>query len=171
MTRLLLPSLVGVLLGFVQTGLFLQLAFTLSSSITTYLTITLCWLIGSAIGVLFLTRLRWSLVQYLLLAMFAYALCGIMLVLQPFETRLLPLYAVAIVAIGVYPGVFFQRMTGRYSARSLFFFENNGFIVGVVISTLAFMVAGQIVLWIVPMVISLYLAFAERPFIERPHVQ
>lgn len=160
MARLILPSLVGVLLGFVQTGLFLQLAFTLSSSITTYLTITLCWLIGSVIGVLFMTRLGWTLTQHLILTMAAYALCGITLASQPFETRLLPIYAVAIIVIGVYPGVFFERLKPRYSARSLFFLENNGFIVGVVVSTLAFMFFGQAILWIVPMVISVYLAVA-----------
>ena len=45
------PSIVGLMLGLFQTGLFFQLAFTLSSSFRTYLMVTVCWLIGSAIGV------------------------------------------------------------------------------------------------------------------------
>ncbi|MDZ4766788.1 MAG: hypothetical protein SGI73_19795 [Chloroflexota bacterium] len=160
--RLFLPAWVGVLLGFIQTGLFLQLAFTLSSSITTYLMITLCWLVGSVFGVLVLAQRGGSLARYLLIAMLAYGACGVMLVLQPFETRLLPLYGVAIILIGVYPGVFFQRMTPLSSARTVFFLENNGFIVGIIVSTIAFMFFGQVVLWIVPVVISLYLAFMTK---------
>src|SRR6185436_6702564 len=49
--RWVYPSLVGILLGLLQTGLFFQLTFTLSSSFRTFLMITVCWLLGSAVGI------------------------------------------------------------------------------------------------------------------------
>ena len=52
----LYPVGVGLLLGLLQTGLLLQLSFTLSSGFGTYLLLTVCWLTGGALGVLGLAR-------------------------------------------------------------------------------------------------------------------
>jgi hypothetical protein len=153
-THALYPSLVGLLLGLVQTGLFLQLAFTLSSSIGTFLLVTLCWLLGSALGVLYAAKLRWTMDIFLWLALAAYAMCAFILNLVPFDTRLWPFYGLLIVVSGLYPGVFFARMAPVYQARTLFLLENNGFIVGLVLGTLLFMLVGRIALWIVPLLLA-----------------
>jgi hypothetical protein len=148
--RRIYPSLVGLLLGLLQTGLFLQLAFTLSSSIGTFLLVTLCWLLGSAVGVTYLAKKRWPASHYLLVALLAYAACVVMLNAAPFNTRWWPVYGLLIVLTGFYPGVFFARMSPVYRARTLFLRENNGFIVGLVLGSLLFMLLGRAALWVTP---------------------
>ncbi len=149
-----LPFAVGLLLGVLQTGLFFQLTFTLSSGFGTYLLITLCWLSGGALGSAFAARIPLTLYLLQVIMLAAYALCGLGVLAFPFNTQLVPLYAVLIGAAGVYPGVFFARMGARLSARMLFFWENNGFIVGLVVCTFAFMFGGRLVLWLLPAVLA-----------------
>jgi hypothetical protein len=148
------PALVGLLLGLLQTGLFFQLAFTLSSSIATFLLVTLCWLLGSAIGVLYMGKSRVPTTAFLVLALAAYAVCVLMLQAAPFNTRWWLVYGGLIVLSGFYPGVFFARMATVYTARSLFLRENNGFIVGLVLGSLLFMLLGRAALWVAPAVIA-----------------
>ena len=148
------PALVGLLLGSLQTGLYFQLSFTLSSSFTTFLMVTLCWLIGSAIGVRVLQRMRLPLNGFLLLALLAYFACAVLLNAAPFNTQVWPLYALLIIVTGFYPGVFFARLGAVYRARDLFFRENNGFILGLVSSTLLFMLFGRAALWLLPLLIA-----------------
>lgn len=147
------PVLVGVLLGLLQTGLFFQLSFTLSSSFGTYLMITVCWLAGSAVGV---TMARQGVApqgraSLLLGGVAAYFACAVLLAAFPFNSALTPLYATLTAATGLYPGVFFVRMGRVYTARALFFRENNGFILGVTGGTLAFMLIGRSILWAAPL--------------------
>jgi hypothetical protein len=152
MSRRFYPSLVGLLLGLLQTGLFFQLSFTLSSSFGTFLMVTFCWLAGSAVGVFWLARhLRWDTRLFLALALLAYGCCALLLNLAPFDTRLWPVYAALVVVTGIYPGVFFARFSAVHRARTLFLWENNGFIAGLVLGTLLFMVTGRIALWIAPL--------------------
>src|SRR5579885_672944 len=105
--RAFYPIIVGLLLGTLQTGFYFQLTFTLSSGFGTYLLVTLCWLAGSMIGVLWAARQTVSTLAVLLLALNAYILTSLLLLLQPFNTTLFPLYGALIVVVGVYPGVFF----------------------------------------------------------------
>ncbi|HEX2908010.1 MAG TPA: hypothetical protein VHO69_14165 [Phototrophicaceae bacterium] len=144
------PSLVGLLLGLLQTGLFFQLTFTLSSSFRTFLMVTVCWLSGSVIGIRLARLARLPLNGFVLLALLSYFGCVILLGLAPFNTQLWPVYAALIGLTGLYPGVFFVRLGDYYAARALFFKENNGFIVGLVSGTLFFLVAGRAALWILP---------------------
>jgi hypothetical protein len=143
--------MVGLLLGLLQTGLFFQLSFTLSSSFGTFLMVTFCWLAGSAVGVFWLARLRWNTRLFLGLALLAYGCCALLLNLAPFDTRLWPVYAALVVITGIYPGVFFARFSAVYRARMLFLWENNGFIAGLVLGTLLFLMIGRIALWIAPL--------------------
>jgi hypothetical protein len=167
-SRQIYPALVGLLLGLLQTGLFLQLASTLSSSIGTFLLVTLCWLLGSAVGVTYLAKKRWPTNAYLLVALLAYAACIVILNAAPFNTRWWPLYGLLIVLTGFYPGVFFARMSAVYRARTLFLGENNGFIVGLVLGSLFFMLLGRAALWAVPIVVAalLYVMGEPRPVLQ-----
>lgn len=152
------PMLVGVVLGLLQSGLFFQLTFTLSSSFRTFLLITICWLLGSAVGTQIATRIRLPLNGFLVLALVAYGLCGILLVLAPFNTQIWLIYAALIFIMGMYPGVFFVRMRDHYRARALFFRENNGFILGLVLGTVLFIGVGRASLWIAPVVCAVFIA-------------
>jgi hypothetical protein len=153
------PFMVGVLLGLMQTGLFFQLTFTLSSSFGSYLLVTLCWIGGSAFGVMLLAGWRVPLWGFLLLALAGYGLVSGILISRPFDTRLWVFYAVLIGLTGVYPGVFFARMAAFFTARTLFLWENNGFIAGLLGCTLLFMAFGRVVLWVVPVMVAVLILF------------
>jgi hypothetical protein len=164
--RWVYPALVGLLLGTLQTGLYFQLSFTLSSSFTTFLMVTLCWLIGSVIGVRILQGMHLPLNSFLGLALAAYFFCAVLLNAAPFNTQLWPLYALLIVVTGCYPGVFFARLGAVYSARDLFFRENNGFILVLISSTLLFLLFGRITLWLMPILMAVVVFFSDT--IVRP---
>ena len=165
--RAIYPTLVGLLLGTLQTGLYFQLTFTLSSGFGTYLLVTLCWLLGSVIGVLWVARQRLSTLAVLLLATCAYLLCCVLLLIMPFNTALVPFYAVLIVLVGVYPGVFFARTSALYRVGVLFFRENNGFIIGLALGTLLFMLLGRPILWVSPLLLIACLVVSGR-LLDRP---
>ena len=158
--RWIYPSLVGLLLGFLQTGLYFQLSFTLSSSFTTFLMVILCWLIGSVLGVRVLQGMRLRLNGFLLLTLLAFFACAVLLNAVPFNTQLWPLYAILIIVMGFYPGVFFARLGEHYSARDLFFRENNGFILGLISSTLLFLLLGRSALWLMPILMAALVFFS-----------
>lgn len=153
--KVIYPVLVGLMLGLLQTGLFFQLTSTLSSGFGTYLMITLCWLVGSALGVLGLAKFPLKMASLLLVAFASYALCGILLSRFPFETGLWPVYGVLVAVMGTYPGLFFANMASSYRARSLFLLENNGFILGLVAGTLLLLLVGRAALWITPALVGL----------------
>lgn len=170
--RAIYPSLVGLLLGLLQTGLFFQLSFTLSSSFRTFLMITVCWLLGSVIGLRFAKQITWSLNAVLVVALVAYFACVILLAVAPFQTQIWPLYAGLIVLMGLYPGLFFARLSGYYSAGTLFFRENNGFILGLISETLLFLVLGRSALWTMPILAASIVILCTTAFFresaERP---
>jgi hypothetical protein len=155
----LYPVLVGLLLGLLQTGLFFQLSFTLSSSFGTFLLVTLCWLMGSAVGVLLLARTPHPTLVFLGVALLAYGAVAGLLAAAPFVTSLWPLYGLLVLLTGFYPGVFFARSAPLYSARTLFARENNGFIAGLVVGTILFMLMGRIVLYILPLMVAVLVAW------------
>lgn len=168
------PALVGILLGLLQTGLFFQLSFTLSSSFRTYLMITVCWLLGSCVGLWAAKRVRLHLNGFAILALAAYFACVVLLGLAPFNTQLWPVYGILIMLTGLYPGVFFVRLGEFYTARQLFFRENNGFIIGLVTSTLLFLAIGRTALWAMPVlavgiVVPCTLLFYHRVGLDLPH--
>lgn len=161
--RAIYPALVGLLLGTLQTGLYFQLTFTLSSGFGTYLLVTICWLFGSLIGVLWIGQRRIATGAILLLSLIAYAVCSLLLLAQPFNTTLFPLYGGLIALVGIYPGVFFARSAAIYRADVLFFRENNGFIAGLAAGTLLFMLFGRPVLWLPPLILACGLLLTGTP--------
>lgn len=157
------PSIVGVLLGVLQTGLFFQLSFTLSSSFGTFLMITLGWLAGNAIGVSFATRMPLYTSVFVIFSLGCYFACTLLVGAMPFNTQLWPIYIIFITFVGLYPGVFFARMGRIYPARMLFFRENNGFIVGLISGTLLFLLFGRMVLWLMPLILGVVVLVTPEP--------
>jgi hypothetical protein len=154
------------MLGLLQTGLYFQLTSTLSSGFGTYLMVTLCWLLGSALSVSFGAKFSMRTEVLLVFALLSYGCCGVLLSQMPFETQLWPFYAVLVVFIGTYPGLFFARMAAAYQARRLFLLENNGFIVGLVSGTILLMLGGQMTLWVTPVVVALAILVLREPLPE-----
>jgi hypothetical protein len=156
------PALVGLLLGLLQTGLYFQLSFMLSSSFRTFLLVTVCWLMGSVVGIGLAKRVQVSLSGFILLALAAYFTCVLLLVEAPFQAQLWPVYAALIMLTGLYPGVFFVRMGAFYRARDLFFRENNGFITGLVAGTLLYLLVGRMALWVLPSILAVVLIVCDE---------
>lgn len=166
MIRGLYPPITGILFGLLQTGLYFQLSFALSSSFQTFLMITVCWLMGSAIGVQiarYTTLGQMSVNGLFLLMLAAYFGCAALLSAEPFNTRLWPAYALLIIVTGLYPGVFFVRMGRIYTAKRLFLWENNGFIIGIITATLLFLLMGRSVLWAAPLIFSAAIFIIPEP--------
>jgi hypothetical protein len=157
------PLVVGLLLGVMQTGLFFQLTFTLSSSFGTYLMVLLAWLVGSAAGVVVLSRAHLPTRVFLLVALWAYLAVCLLLSIAPFQSAFWPVYAALVLANGLYAGVFFGRMSPAYTARALLLWENNGFILGLVGTTVLFMLMGRALLWAAPIVVALVVAALHEP--------
>lgn len=167
--RWLYPSLVGLLLGLLQTGLFFQLSSTLSSGIRTFLMITVCWLLGSVIGIRVARQTSFHLNRFVLLALVGYFGCVLLLQIAPYNTQLWFVYAILIILSGLYPGVFFVRFSDHYRARDLFFRENNGFILGLVTGTFAILLLGRAALWVLPVLLAaLVIVCTNRRLIGEP---
>jgi hypothetical protein len=162
------PALVGLLLGLLQTGLYFQLSFMLSSSIRTFLLVTVCWLVGSVVGIGLAKRVQAGLNIFILLALAAYFACVLLLAAAPFQTQLWPVYAALIMLTGLYPGVFFVRMGALYRARDLFFRENNGFIAGLIAGTILYLLVGRAALWILPSALALVLIAGGKRLLPSP---
>ena len=165
---LVFPVIVGILLGLLQTGLFFQLAFTLSSSFRTFLMITVCWLFGSAIGLRLPKQDPWQINIFIVLAVLSYFACVALLAIAPFDTELWPVYSLFIVIMGLYPGVFFARFSDYYTARMLFFCENNGFIIGLIGNTLLFLMFGRWILWSLPILMAGIVILGTTAFFQNP---
>lgn len=166
----LFPTLVGLLLGLLQTGLFFQLSLSMSSGFMTYLLITLCWLLGSVIGVRYVAPTFVSQRAMLVLMMVSFFLIGFMVNAQPFNTQFVPLYGGLTILAGLYPGIFFARLSETYTARLLFFWENNGFILGMVSTTLLFMIVGRIIVILLPLCLAVIVWWYSDSMANRPDV-
>jgi hypothetical protein len=153
--RRLYPFVVGLLFGVVQTGYFFQLNFALASTYGTFLLVTLAWLTGSIIG------LRASRVSFLTLhrgpwiCLLPYFVTMLLLNAFPFQSNLWPLYGLLILISGIFSGLFFARLGDIIRpVRRLFFVENNGFFLGIVACTMAYLLLGRVVLWILPLALA-----------------
>jgi hypothetical protein len=162
------PVLVGVYLGLLQTGYFFQLTLMLSSGFTTYLMVTLCWLAGSAAGAGYLHRRAIGLKLLLVAGLLTYGICAALVMALPFNTSLWLVYAALVFVTGIFPGVFFARLSQVYPAGTLFFRENNGFLIGLVLGTLLFMLQGRATLWVMPVICGALLLVMPVPETPTP---
>ncbi len=149
--RWVYPFLAGLLFGVVQTGYFFQLNFALASTYGTFLLVTLAWLSGSIVG---LRASRMPILSLHLgpwLCFLPYVVTHFVLNAFPFQSNLWPLYGALVLISGTFSGLFFARLGEVIRpVRWLFFTENNGFLLGIVGCTLAYLVLGRPALWLLP---------------------
>lgn len=132
MTARLWAFLFGVELALLQTGSFFHLQVRLTAAYPSYLTVLLTWLAGSIIG-LRLGRGRSSrmLIIWSVAALLTYYGSYLLLLRFPYDLTLLPIHGAATLTAGIAAGLFFATARPLLaSASPLFFWENNGFIVG-----------------------------------------
>lgn len=129
---------VGLWLATLQVNLFFALQTYLSSSVLSWTLLVGCWLMGSILGV------RWlrpgDSPKLISLAFAGALLCQFLLLNYPYRLSLLPLHALLLVAVGLYPGYFFQAERSHFTRPGqLFFWETLGFVLGLLISVPALM--------------------------------
>lgn len=125
----------GLWLGATQVVLYYQLQAQCSSAVTTYLILLSGWLLGATVGVwLEARRLTPSLIAVTGLAPLA---VDYLLAHYPYRVDLLGLYALLIALTALFAGHFFAAEKQNFNpVGQLFFWENNGFVVGLALGGL-----------------------------------
>lgn len=143
----------GLLFAACQVGYFVRMEFNLSSTYVSYYATIGLWLLGSLAG---LALRRRELGTPLLLAgLAAYYLQGAVLARSPYDFGLLPLYGLCIFTTALYSGHFFRWARRSFgSAKSLFFHENNGFLLGYLLAVAQLLLHGQVSQQVLPAVLA-----------------
>ncbi len=145
----------GFIFAFMQFGFLLMLQINVTSTYVTYALVTICWMAGALAGL-------WikSLNPFWLMAIqpVAFYLAYLLATYAPFASFTFPLAASLVAAAGLWAGRFFPEMlkAGKRT-DSLFFHENNGFIVGVLCFFVGFTMLGRPFLLAVPMIFVIVL--------------
>lgn len=149
--------LTGLHLAIMQFSYFFVLLINVTSTYITYMVIVLSWMFGTLLG-LFWTRLN----AFYALAggVLAYYSIFLLVVNDPLSPAMLPTAGLGVAVTGLWAGRFFVVLQPLFeSPDRLFFYENNGFLVGIIAVFLGFTLAGQIFLiWVPGLSVTLLLA-------------
>lgn len=138
--------LTGLHFAFLQFSYLLLLQINISSTYITYAIIVMSWMAGTVIG------LWWEKLQAsggLIIGILSYYTVYALVVNHPFSALTLPVSAVGVALAGLWAGRFFVVMLPLFKrADSLFFHENNGFLLGIVSVLVGFTLLGRpFMLW------------------------
>ncbi len=134
--------LVGVWLASLQFSLFLSLQLLLSSAYVTYAIVIVSWIIGGALGV-WIPPGRFSRILILMAGTTPYLSFWI-LAAFPYDTGTLAVHSLLVTITALYGGHFFQHFRHGFSRiGDLFFWENNGFILGLLVSLAGYIFWGR----------------------------
>ncbi len=137
--------LCGFLFAFLQFSYFFILESNVSSSGLTYLATTCAWIFGAILG-LFIEKKQSPFIEntMLLSAIAAFYIVSLLIGRNPFDLSWFWAYMILISTSGIYAGYFFNANREQYSAiKKLFFWENNGFMMGLLTSFLGFTLLGK----------------------------
>lgn len=143
----------GLLFALVQSGLFFQLQLRLTAAYPSFLTVTLAWLIGSLVGLWVGRRKPGStgFLAWMAASLVGYYLVMVLLRRFPYTIELLPVMGLLIVMCGVQAGHFFGANRSLFdSSASLFFWENNGFLLGWIVGYAGYVRFGNAFHWASP---------------------
>jgi hypothetical protein len=150
----------GADLGVVQLSYTFLLEAHLTSRTVSYFAALGCWLVGVLLG-LWLRRPALFL-PLLLAGTGAYYLAWAIIHTLPFDFRLLPAALACVTASGLLAGYFFPWAAGRFARlKLLFLHENNGFLLGSVVSLFGLVHAGERYLALAPGAAALLVAAAH----------
>lgn len=143
----------GLYFAACQVGFFTYLEFNLSSTFVSYYATIGVWLLGGFVGLLL--RKDALTIPLLLGGLGAYYLHPFVLAKFPFDMRLLPIYLSFIFVTALYSGYFFRHAGQSFrSAKSIFFHENNGFLVGYMLAVVELLLYGQVTQQVLPLVMA-----------------
>lgn len=155
-----LTLVMGAHLAVVQLSYTFLLEAYLTSRTVSFFTTLGCWLVGVLIGL-------WPRRQTLFLPLLcvgggSYYLAWLIIRGVPFQFRLLPCALACVTASGLLAGYFFPWSAGRFTrVKLLFLHENNGFLVGTVLSLVGLVYAGERYLALAPGLTTLLVAAAH----------
>jgi hypothetical protein len=133
---------VGVWLAVLQVVLFMSLEMLLSSAFLTYLVVVGAWLIGAVAGV-WIPRGRWSAALPVAAGVAPYGVYALLL-RYPFATPLIWAHGGLIALTALFAGQFFQQERTTFRRiGTLFFWENTGFIVGLIVGLVGVVLGGR----------------------------
>jgi hypothetical protein len=114
----------------------------LSSAYITYFSVVLAWICGSWAGLRITFQGREM--YFALLALGSIYLAYFLANTFPFQMRFLPLYILLVISSSIYAGYFFRTQRKLFAqVKYLFFWENLGFIFGLISSFLGFILIGK----------------------------
>ncbi len=145
----LIPVMAGLHFGILQISLYFIIECFVTATYLGYFAVTIAWLTGVIINLkhnFFKTWKRSLTVSYLSLAV----LSLITATTPPYHI-LLPVIFIFIVLVAAPAGHFFKSYSGSMAASALFFHENNGFVLGFVLSTAGFIQWGINYIYIAPL--------------------
>ncbi len=154
MIEILYVFICGLFFGLIQFSFFFILESNMSSAGLTYLTTTCGWLLGVLSGLALSKRGRPTEMEAVFLSPLLYYAFIAVISRFPYDTRFLPLYVVLIAGSALYGGLFFTANQKRFAqVKHLFFWENNGFMAGILSSFLGVTLAGESFLKIWPVIL------------------
>ena len=161
---------VGGWLAVLQVVLFLSLVLLLSSAFLTFVTVTFSWLLGAAAGV-WIPRGRWSRALLGASCLAPYVSMAL-LELAPFQTGLTAIHGLLAGVTALFGGQIYQQE--RESFRrigALFFWENNGFVLGLILGVIGFVLFGTPFLYLAPalgLAVVVAVDQIRRPLAQKP---
>lgn len=144
--------LTGLHFALVQFCFLLLLVFNISSTYLSYALVVTAWMTGAIVGLSLRTL---DLVRGLIIGILAYYAALAVVLHDPLAWTARWITGAAVFLTGLWAGRFFVAMLPQLRRPdSLFFHENNGFLVGVATSFVAFTLLGRPVLMWAPLVSS-----------------
>ncbi len=155
----------GVHFALLQFSYFFLVEAYLSSQYLSYFVTLFFWLCGFLAG-LWVAREGWF-SKLLILGVLAYYAAWTLTRCIPFHPLLYPSAAVCSIVSGLLPGHFFPFMARRFTpVRSLLFHENNGFILGILVSLKASIYCGSWFLAYAPLLGGMAVLLLRFPLIR-----
>lgn len=164
-----LASLMGLWLALLQFSFFFLLEVRLTSRATTFFVALFFWLVGFLVGLNL--RSPHAFARLVVAAPLAYYGGYLALGAMPYRLQALPIVGACIAVSGALAGAFFPHAAGRFARlKLLLFHENNGFVLGILISLFAAVFAGRFMLDWAPLLAGLPVAGLVffRPAPPRP---
>jgi len=138
----------GMFFASMQLSYFFMLEAIMSSTALTFFLVTLCWLLGIILGLKNFVKVP---LMYLIVIS-AVMFYGLIFCLHsfPYNANLFILYLIFITVSSVFAGTLFKLWSNFTNSSATFFFlENNGFLLGIILTTLGFIFWGKTFLLVI----------------------
>ncbi len=158
--RATLAFITGLQFSVLQFCFLAILQINVSSAYLTYMTVAFAWMVGSVIGMWVKRLTSW---MGVVLGTLAFYFVHILLTFFPFSYLALIVSAVGISVAAIWAGRFFVVMRSRFeSPDKMFFHENNGFLLGIILFFVGFTTLGSSFIIFAPGVGGISLLYLNR---------